>query len=256
MSDDTHTIRIQVYLARLGLASRRAIETLIRDGKIQVNAKPAVLGQKIDPYKDAIRVRGKNIPVGLSVQDTVVMAFHKPRGVVTTVKDPEGRPTVMDYVPKNVRVYPVGRLDVNSEGLLLLTNDGDLAYRLTHPQFEVPKVYEVKVRGSLDQKKLDKLKKGSRIGTERFQPADILGVREATRSGLEKNVVMIRVHEGKNRHVRRLFESISCRVVRLRRISMGTILLKGLGRGQYRFLSPRQIQDLKNSLEIKERKSA
>ncbi len=245
-------IRIQVHLARIGVASRRAIETLIREGKSSVNGKPAKLGQKIDPTDDQIKVRGKLIPKGTPAQKLVFIALHKPRGVVTTAKDPEGRPTVLDFVPKNVRVYPVGRLDVNSEGLVLLTNDGDLAYKMTHPQFEVPKVYEVKVRGVLDSRKLDKLKKGSRIGNERFQPADILDVREATRSGVEKHIIVLRVHEGKNRHVRRLFESVGCRVIRLKRIEMGSIKLKGIARGEYRFLSQKQINDLKSSMGIKD----
>lgn len=241
----TNQVRVHVYLAQRGFGSRRAIETMIREGKVSVNGKPATLGQKISPADDQLKVRGKLIPKGLSESETVVIALYKPRGVVTTAKDPEGRPTVLDFVPKSPRVYPVGRLDVNSEGLLLLTNDGDLAYRLTHPQFEVAKVYEVKIRGELNQRKLEKLKRGSRIGEERFQPADILDVRGATRTGVEKNIVRIRVHEGKNRHVRRLFESVGCRVIRLKRISMGSVQLKGLGRAQYRYLSTKQISELK-----------
>jgi 23S rRNA pseudouridine2605 synthase len=241
----TNQVRVHVYLAQRGFGSRRAIETMIREGKVSVNGRPATLGQKISPADDQLKVRGKLIPKGLSESETVVIALYKPRGVVTTAKDPEGRPTVLDFVPKSPRVYPVGRLDVNSEGLLLLTNDGDLAYRLTHPQFEVAKVYEVKIRGELNQRKLEKLKRGSRIGEERFQPADILDVRGATRTGVEKNIVKIRVHEGKNRHVRRLFEAVGCRVIRLKRISMGSVLLKGLGRAQYRYLSTKQISELK-----------
>jgi 23S rRNA pseudouridine2605 synthase len=237
--------RIHVYLAQRGFGSRRAIETFIREGKVSVNGRPATLGQKINPNVDQLKVKGKMIPKGLTEAEIVVIALHKPRGVVTTAKDPEGRQTVLDFVPKSPRVYPIGRLDVNSEGLILLTNDGDLAYRLTHPQFEVPKVYEVKIRGELNDRKLEKLKRGSRIGAERFQPADILGVRGATRTGVEKNVVMIRIHEGKNRHVRKLFEAVGCRVIRLRRVSMGTAQLKGLARGQYRYLSQKQIADLR-----------
>src|SRR5665213_2300110 len=136
--------RIHVFLAKQGLGSRREVEGWIRSGFIQINKKPARLGQKIDPTIDKIRLRGKDLFFSRN-QVTQVIALHKPRGVVTTMKDPDGRPTVTQLVPKNCRLYPVGRLDLNSEGLILMTNDGELSQKVTHPKYEVPKVYEVKI---------------------------------------------------------------------------------------------------------------
>lgn len=240
------TIRIQLYLARLGIGSRRAIEDLIRESKIRVNGKLAVLGQKVNPLADEIRVRNRLISRSSQNVESIVGVLNKPKGVVTTAKDPEGRKTVLDLLPKGKRLFPVGRLDLNTEGLLLVTNDGDLAYRLTHPQFEVPKVYEVKIRGHLDDRKIERLKRGSRIGEERFLPADILSIRNVKRSGtVDKHLVTIRLHEGKNRHVRRLFESVGCRVIKLNRIQMGPIHLKGLPKGGFRYLTKGQITKLK-----------
>ena len=127
-------IRVHVYLSRLGLGSRRELESWIREGKISVNGKPAVLGQLIDPKHDKIKVRGKLI-AGKTTQEALVLALHKPRGVLSTAKDPEGRDTVMRLLPPKPRLFSVGRLDLNSEGLLLFTNDGDLAHQLMHPKF-------------------------------------------------------------------------------------------------------------------------
>lgn len=247
---DTDGIRIHAYLAHLGLASRREVERLMDDGQVFVNKKPAKKGQKIDPARDIIRFRGKNLPLSIQ-REPVVVAVHKPRGVITTMKDPEGRPTVSELLPKRFgRLFPVGRLDLMSEGLIVMTNDGELANRLTHPRYEVPKVYEVKLRGDLDPSKVEYIQKGVRVGSEKYKPAEILNLRDATQSGVQKCVVTIRVYEGKNHHVRNLFEAVKCRVIKLKRISMGSVSVKGLARGAHRVLTAGQVARLREEVGL------
>jgi len=240
-------VRIQLYLARLGYGSRREIESWIRSGKVLVNARPAKLGDRVDPETDILKVKGEFIR-GRRPKDVVVLAMHKPRGCLTTKDDPQGRLTVMNLLPKKLKVFPVGRLDLNSEGLLLLTNDGDLAYRLTHPKYEVPKVYEVKIRGNLSEKKIEHLKKGVRVGGIKYSPAEILGIREVTQEGVKKFIVKVKVHEGKNHHVRKLFDAVACRVIRLKRISVGSVDLKGIPRGEFRVLPTSAVDKLRKEL--------
>jgi pseudouridine synthase len=242
---ETQGLRIHAYLAQMGLASRRKVEDYIQKGYIQVNGKPARLGQIVHPAKDALTFKGKqlNFP---KIKKIVVVAVNKPRGVVSTSNDPERRAKVVDMVPKNLgRLYPVGRLDLMSEGLILLTNDGDLSYRLTHPKFEIPKTYEVKIRGRWDGSKQEYLEKGIRIGKEKFEPAKILSVREAARrEGVEKTIITIQIHEGKYHHIRRLFEALKCHVIRLKRVSMGPVTIKGIPLGGYRVLSKARVEEL------------
>ncbi len=242
--------RVHVYLARIGVGSRREIEGWISAGKVQINAKPARLGQKINPRKDRIRVRGKELPLAIR-REAVAVVIYKPRGVVTTLKDPEGRVTVSSLVPKRLgRLFPVGRLDIMTEGLLLMTNDGELAQRLTHPKYEIPKIYEAKVRGRLDEKKVEYLRKGVRSGEEKFQPVEVLDLRDATRSGESKFIVTLKIREGKNHHVRRLFEAVMCRVIKLKRLSMGSLTLKGIPRGGHRILSKAQVERLRREVGL------
>lgn len=242
-------VRVHVYLARLGLGSRRELESWIREGKVSINGKPAVLGQLIDSKNDRIKVRGKLVSAKTG-QEAQVLALHKPRGILSTAKDPEGRDTVMRLLPPKPRLFSIGRLDLNSEGLLLFTNDGDLAHQLMHPKFEVPKIYEVKVRGKFDQKKRVHIEKGMVIGNEKFKGAEILGVRDVTREGMSKFKIQIKVFEGKNHHVRRLFQALRCHVVKLKRISFGPISLKGIPVGEYRKLTRTQIDRLKSVAQI------
>jgi pseudouridine synthase len=243
-------IRIHVHLARLGLGSRREIESWIVEGKVSINGKRAQLGAKVNPDEDSIKVKGKLIARGVSSEIKVV-ALHKPRGVVTTMKDPEGRPTVIQLIPKYLgRLYPVGRLDLMSEGLVLMTNDGVLAERLMHPRYEVPKVYDVKIRGNFDESKMKHLERGMRIDNTKYQPAEILDVRDVTREGIQKFKVTIKVYEGKNHHVRNLFDAIHCRVIRLKRISIGPVRVKGIARGGHKILSNQQIRLLKKEVGL------
>jgi pseudouridine synthase len=250
MHSKTHLkIRIHVYLARLGFGSRREIESWVREGKVYVNGRKAVLGQLIDPHQDQMKVKGKLVGAR-PVTESMVLALHKPRGVLSTAKDPEGRETVMRFLPPKPRLFSIGRLDLNSEGLLLFTNDGDLAHQLMHPKFEVPKIYEVKVRGNFDQKKKAHLEKGMLIGNERFKGAEILDVRDVTRQGMSKFKIQIKVFEGKNHHVRKLFQALQCHVVKLKRISFGPIALKGIPLGEYRKLTRTQVDRLKCAAQI------
>ena len=250
-------LRVHVFLARLGLGSRREIEALIEAHKVQVNGRRATLGQKIQPEVDRIRLKGKEVYVPRSPRKSTVLAFHKPRGVLSTKSDPERRTTIMDFLPRSAKsLFPVGRLDLNSEGLILLTNDGELALRLTHPRYEVSKVYEVKIRGNLTDKKIKHLERGVLVENEKYKPAEILSIHDVTKFGVKKFTVVIKVFEGKNHHVRKLFEALACHVIRLKRISMGSISLKGIPRGEYRVVSDSKIRKLREEFGLQEEASS
>lgn len=244
----TPKIRLQLALARAGLGSRRAVEKFISEGKIRVDGKIARLGQLVDPTTQEISFRGKVLSV--EPKKKVVIAVNKPRGVVSTVSDPQGRKTVLDLVSGKYRLFPIGRLDVMSEGLILLTNDGELANRLMHPRYEIPKVYEVKIRGVLDDKKIEFLKKGVRTPEGKVKAAEVLDVQDVTRRGVKKHRVILKVFEGKNHHVRKMFDALKCRVIRLRRISMGPIQLRGIPRGGYRILPPSIVAMLRKETKL------
>lgn len=251
-SDTSKPVRIHAYLAQLGLGSRREVESVVEAGKVMVNGKKAVVGQKVTPGLDTIKYRSKLVSSSLSNKQVRVYILHKPRGVVTTASDPFGRVTVMDLIPKRDRkkVFPVGRLDLNSEGLLLLTNDGELSHRLMHPSFEVSKVYEVKIRGNFTEKKIDHIRRGVMVENKKYKPAEILELRDVTSQGVKKFVVKIRVNEGKNHHVRKLFEALSCRVVRLKRLSIASLTLKGIPLGEARVLEDSRVKRLQEDLGI------
>lgn len=242
-------IRVQTYLSRLGVGSRRALDRAVEEGKVLINGHKAKPGDKVIPGKDKVTYRGRQL-VKEATKSPKVYVLHKPRGLVTTLKDPEGRATVMDLIPWRDRksMFPVGRLDLNSEGLLLLTNDGDLAHQLMHPSYEVPKVYEVKIRGRFDEKKKAKMQQGMLIGNDHYKPAEVLDVRDVTVEGTPKHIVKIKVFEGKNHHVRKLFENLGCRVIRLKRLQIANISLRGVPLGEFRLLSSSKVKTLKESL--------
>ena len=225
--------RIQKVLAAAGVASRRAVEGMVAEGRITVNGLPARLGQRVDPDHDAVEVDG--VPVGLRT-DLVYYLLNKPPGVVTTASDPQGRPTVVDMVPSEPRVYPVGRLDADSEGLLLLTNDGGLTHRLTHPSFGVPKEYLAHVEGRPSRGALRKLRDGVELDD---------GAAQAVAVSLpEPSVIRIVVHEGRNRLVRRMCEAVGHPVIRLVRTRIGPLADRKLPPGQWRALSRREVREL------------
>ena len=228
--------RIQKILAAAGVASRRAVEEMVADGRITVNGVAARPGQRVDPERDTVAVDG--IVVGLRA-DLVYYVLNKPPGVVTTASDPQGRPTVVEMVPREPRVFPVGRLDTNSEGLLLLTNDGELTHRLTHPSFGVDKEYLVHVEGRPSRGALRRLREGVELSD---------GVAQAVAvSRPEPSVMRIVVREGRNRLVRRMCDAIGHPVIRLARTRIGPLADRKLSPGQWRELSQGEVRELERS---------
>ena len=253
--------RLQKILSTAGVASRRASEDLIRQGRVTVNgATVTELGTKADPAQDDIRVDGRRIRVEAR---RIYILVNKPRGYVTTRRDPQGRPTVLDLV-EGVReyVYPVGRLDYDSEGLLILTNDGDLAARLTHPRHEVERLYEARVRGVPDAHALDRLARGIVIDSRRTAPARVTlaqnrsearrrGDSEEARSSRAQATVQIAVHEGRHRQVRRMFDAVGHPVVRLRRTRIGPIEDPLLEPGRWRELTSQEVARLRRATAVR-----
>lgn len=238
--------RLQKILANAGVASRRKCEELIKAGKVQVNDEVVTtLGVKADPSVDVITVNGKAISVS---SDKIVLAFYKPKGVITSTSDPEGRKTVMDFIKGvGARVYPIGRLDYDTEGLLLLTNDGELANMLMHPRHHVEKTYHATVKGIPHGDKLEQLKKGIKLEDGFTQPAAV----EYHDVDLERNIATISmtIHEGRNRQVRRMFEAIGHPVIKLKRVKFGNITLQGIARGKHRVLTKSEVNELRMEMK-------
>ena len=227
--------RLQKILSQAGVASRRASEKLMLEGRVSVNGTTVTeLGTKADASRDDIRVDGRRIHVA---QQHRYLLLNKPRGYVTTRSDPQKRPTVIDLL-HGVReyVYPVGRLDFDSEGLLILTNDGELAARLTHPRHGVARVYEVRVLGDPDAHDIARLSKGVTIDGRRTAPADVVA--------LEPGLLRVMVREGRNRQVRKMCDAIGHPVTALRRVAIGPIRDAKLKVGQWRELTPREVEQL------------
>ena len=234
-------MRLQKYLALSGIASRRASEKLIAEGHVTVNGQVVTeMGVQVDETADRVAVDG--VPATLETEKHY-LAYHKPIGEVTTVSDPEGRATVMDrFQDYPVRLYPVGRLDYDSEGLLLLTNDGDLMNSLLHPSHEVEKTYLVKASNRVSEEALRRLRAGVTLDDGRMtSPAEVRLVRYETFA----SVVMVTIHEGRNRQVRRMFSAVGHEVVSLKRVGFAGIKLGDLPRGQWRRLTDREVARLK-----------
>jgi 23S rRNA pseudouridine2605 synthase len=229
--------RLQKVLARSGVGSRRHCEELIAAGRVRVNGDRAELGRRVDPEVDAITIDGA--PVGTK-QGLVYYLLNKPEGVVTTADDPEGRETVLDFVPEEPRVYPVGRLDIGTEGLLLLTNDGELAYRVTHPSFGVEKEYLAQVRGNPTPAAMRALREGVVLDDGRTAPAKA--------SLVAPDLVKLVIHEGRNRQVRRMLEAIGHPVVRLARTRIAAITDTSLPPGRWRPLTQTEISALSKAV--------
>ncbi|MHC1726842.1 MAG: pseudouridine synthase [Syntrophobacteraceae bacterium] len=225
-------LRIQKFLAQAGVASRRAAEELIRQGRIEVNGQRAELGMRVDPLQDRVLVNGK--PVAIQ-NKRVLLAFCKPRDCVTTASDPQRRKTVFDFLPDfGVRIFPVGRLDYDAEGLLLLTNDGELANRLLHPRYGISKIYEVKIKGHPGRKALEILRSGVILEEGRTSPADVEILRELEAAAW----LRITIHQGWNRQLKRMGEAVGHPVLKIRRIAYGPVRLGRLNPGEHRLLSP------------------
>jgi 23S rRNA pseudouridine2605 synthase len=235
------------FLARAGAASRRGGDELIRQGRVTVNGEVvADLGRKVDPGHDAVKVDGKRV----FTEEARYFLFHKPEGMVTTMDDPEGRLSirnVTDRLPG--RVFPVGRLDYNTAGLLLLTNDGELTQQFLHPKFRVPRIYEAKVNGILEPADFDRLRKGVRL-EDGFASAHARPIRK-----MEKNSYLeVSVTEGRKHVVRRLLAAVGHEVIRLMRVKFGPLELGGLPVGQWRPLDPAEVKSLKQWAESNARK--
>ena len=237
--------RLQKFMAEAGVASRRACEELIRQGRVTVNGETASLGRSVEPEQDRVELDGK--PVQKEQRRTVIL-LYKPRGVVSTSSDPEGRRTVQDYfreIPG--RLYNVGRLDLNSEGLLLMTNDGALANRLTHPRYGVEKTYYAVCDGRLTASEAARLTNGIELEDGVTAPARVDAVR-TTQCG--DTSFLITIHEGRNRQIRRMLEAVGHRTLRLKRERFGPLSLGTLAPGEWRKLSDEEIKKLENALGL------
>ncbi len=231
--------RLQKVLSRAGFGSRRVCEDLIADGRVTVNGSVAVLGRRVSVEVDRVEVDGARV----AVQEGLVhYLLNKPRGVVSTASDPEGRRTVVDLVPPEPRVYPVGRLDADTEGLLLLTNDGDLTHRLTHPSFGVEKEYLAEVEGVPSRAALRRLREGVELEDGPAAPARV--------ALNHPNLLRLTIHEGRNRQVRRMCEAVGHPVLRLVRTRIGPLSDRRLGPGEWRPLTISELRSLERAAAV------
>ncbi len=233
-------IRLQKYIAECGIASRRKAEELILEGKIRVNGIIITeLGTKINPSKDIVEYNNKVIE---PEQRNVYILLNKPIGYVTTVKDQFNRPSVLDLVKVKERIVPVGRLDFYTSGALILSNDGDFVYKITHPKHEVNKTYNVTVKGIINEDEIEDLRSGVKIDDYITKPAKV----KILRIDKYKNIsrIQITIHEGKNRQIRKMCEAIGKKVLALHRSKIGNIDVKDLKIGEWRYLTDAEISDL------------
>jgi len=231
-------MRLNKFLAHAGVASRRESDRLIQEGTVSVNGK-LILDPAHDVNEnDEIMYDGKYLSVEKNI---IIYMLNKPKNVITTAKDTHGRKTVLDYFPKNIRLFPIGRLDKNTTGLILITNYGELANYLMHPKNRVPRYYEVEIEGRLSDKDIGKVKKGIYIGEGDFGKGEV--VNQDTKKG--RSIINILLHQGKKREVRRIFEFLNKKVYTLTRYQYGGLKLGDLQPGQWRGLSPKEIKILK-----------
>jgi len=225
-------VRLNAYLARAGVASRRGADELIKAGRVTVNGEPGQLNTFVQS-RDRVAVDGERV----ALQRLAYVLLHKPAGVVTTARDPQGRPTVVELVPSEPRVVPVGRLDADTTGALLLTNDGPLAHRLAHPRYGVEKVYEAEVEGAPDDAALDALRNGIELEDGPTSPARV--------RRLAPTRIELALHEGRNRQVRRMLEAVGHPVRALHRSAYAGLTLEGLEPGRWRELEPSEVDALR-----------
>lgn len=237
-------VRLQKVIADSGLSSRRKAEELILQGRVTVNgAIVRELGTKVNPEKDHVKVDGRHLK---PQPPQVFVMLNKPKGFMCTMSDPEGRPTIADLLDGvKARVFPVGRLDFDSEGLMLLTNHGELAQALLHPRFHVPKTYLVKVKGVLTEDQIERLEQGVRLADGMTSPATVKKVRKAEANSW----IELTIHEGRKHQVKRMCETVGHPVIRLVRVRMGPLALHGLELGQYRYLTDREANALRDVLK-------
>lgn len=244
-------LRLQKYLADAGLMSRRAAEKEIIRGAVLVNGRPAELGQKVCPETDEIIYNGRAVKPGF--KRYVYIMLNKPRGYVTTASDEKGRPTVIDLCSDvGERVYPVGRLDMDSDGLLLLTNDGELANKLTHPRHEIPKIYHVEVDGRVDRQTVKRLSSSMVIDGYEIQPVrtEVHSIKSDKRKG-DSTILRMELYEGRNRQIRKMCEQCELNVKRLTRVAIGDLKLQNVKPGTWRHLTKTQVEYLKGKASKK-----
>ena len=231
--------RIQKILSESGVASRRKAEELIRERRVMINGRPARIGEKADPDRDHIKVDGRRVNLS---SPKVYLLLNKPKGVVTTADDPEGRTTVLDLVGiAKPRLFAVGRLDFDAEGLLLLTNDGAMAHRLSHPSFRIPRTYQVKVKGKPNPDEIRKLSRGIALEDGPTAPCLIKSLKVTE----ENQWLEMVLHEGRNRQVKRMWERLGYPVLKLKRVGFAGLALGKLKPGESRSLRPREVQRLR-----------
>lgn len=234
------SIRLQKFFTDCGILSRRAAEKEIKAGNVKVNGITASVGDKIDPYSDKVTYKGKIISLPKEKKFVYVL-LNKPVGTVTTSDDEKGRKCVTDLVDVKTRVYPVGRLDMNSDGALILTNDGELTNKLTHPRHEIPKIYEVIVKGEISEETLDKINRSMEIDGYTILPVKT----ELLRKSKASSTLKMTLFEGRNRQIRKMCEQCGLKVLKLTRTSIGDITLGDLALGEWRYLSDKEIEKLK-----------
>ena len=242
--------RLQKLISQAGVASRRAAEDLIKGGEVTVNGEIVTeLGTKADPEKDHIKVRGKLINTRLQNREQAYVLLNKPKGYLSSVSDPEGRKVVTDLVKGFGKLHPVGRLDFNTEGLIILTNDGEFTNKVAASK-KIPKVYEVKVKGLPTEVAVNKLRRGVRLEDGfKTAPADIRNLRPTDKNGWYQ----VTLYEGHNQQIRKMFDSIGHSVVKLRRISIGPVTDAGLKVGDFRKLTPQEVDQLKTGQSASEK---
>lgn len=239
-------IKLQKYFTDCGVLSRRAAEKEIAEGRVTVNGEIALLGDRVDPERDEVRYGGKIIKK--QTDESVCIMLNKPTGFVTTLSDEKGRPTVVSLTADlGIRVYPVGRLDLNSDGLLLLTNDGELANRLTHPRHEIPKIYRVTVKGEVSADALRALSSSMVIDGYKILPVKTEIMKKST-SG---TVLRMELYEGRNRQIRKMCASVGLKILRLTRTAVGELTLGELPSGKWRRLTKSEIAYLKGEKQGK-----
>ncbi len=233
-------VRLQKFLSSSGVASRRKAEELIENGRVKVNGRVAHLGDKVDPFRDKVQVSGKRV---VGVKEKVYIMLHKPRGFVTTLNDEHDRKCVASLVEDvGVRVFPVGRLDRNSEGLLIMTNDGEFSNKLTHPSSHVNKTYRVTVAGSVDDETVLKLCEGILLDDRKTLPCDVHVIDRKP----DRTVLIFVIHEGRNRQIRRMCEAVNLEVLRLKRTEIAGVKLGMLPQGKWRPLNEKEMRHLTN----------
>jgi pseudouridine synthase len=232
------TVRLDSYLARLGIASRRSIASVLREQQVTLNGnRVKEHGVRINPEKDHIHINGKQV----TKPQLLYFLVYKPKGYISTADDEQGRKTVVDLITSPTRIYPVGRLDKDSHGIMLLTNDGDLSNKLIHPKYHVPKTYEVLIRGYIGEYKLNKLRTGVKLYDGTTLPADVKIIKQTN----SKTLLQIVLYEGKKRQIRRMCEALELPLIDLKRVKFGTLHLGKLQPGNYRSLTKHELQELK-----------